>query len=189
MNSATVIADHAAEGAAGMGGGIGAVGEVMEFGGVAEAVKHDAGLDAGQLGLGIDGVEPVHVARVVKDDGDVGALAGEGGSGASRQDGGSCGAAGGEGGFNVGGVARVEDADGKLAVVGGVRGVEGAGAEVEEDVAPERGFETRLELAVGGEALMGEGRGVGKNGKSAHAGMVARRTGGRIRGAELVSME
>ena len=46
MDAATVVADHAAERAAGVGGGVGRVGQVVELGGVAQAVENDAGLDA-----------------------------------------------------------------------------------------------------------------------------------------------
>ena len=49
MDAATVVANDTAEGAAGVSGGIGRVGEVMEFGGVAQAIEDDAGLDAGEL--------------------------------------------------------------------------------------------------------------------------------------------
>ena len=49
VHAATVVADHAAEGAAGVGGGVRRVGQVMQFGGVAQAVEDDAGLDAGEL--------------------------------------------------------------------------------------------------------------------------------------------
>ena len=174
VDAATVVADHAAEGAAGVRGGIGAVGELVELGGVAEAVENDAGLDAGELVCGVERFERVHPARIVEDDGDIGGLAGERGAGSARKDGGSGGAAGGDGGFDVGCVARVEDADGKLAVVGGVGGVERARAAIEENVAAEGGAEARLELAVGGEGLMIERLGVGEDGESAHGGMVAR---------------
>ena len=73
------------------------------------------------------------------------------------------GAAGGEGGFDIGGVAGQDDADGKLAVVGSVSGVEGAGAEVEEDVAAECGFEAGFEFTMGGEVLVFERSEVGED--------------------------
>ena len=50
MDAATVVADHAAEGAAGVGGGVGRIGEVVEFGGVAEPVEDDSRLDDGEFG-------------------------------------------------------------------------------------------------------------------------------------------
>ena len=164
VDAATVVADHAAEGAAGVRGGVGRIGELVELGGVAEAVENDAGLDAGELVGRVQRFERVHVARVVEDDGDVGGLACEAGAGAAGQNGGSGGATGFEGGYDVGGVARVNDSDGKLAVVGGIGGEEGAGAEVEEDIAADGGTEARLQLAMGGECFMVERCCVGKDG-------------------------
>ena len=63
---------------------------------------------------------------------------------------------------------------GKLAVVRRVGGVERAGAEVEADVAAQRGLEQGFEFAVGGKALMVERRLVGEDRECAHAGMLAR---------------
>ena len=121
----------------------------------------------------------MHVAGVVEDDGYVGALAGQAGSSAAGQDGGACGTTGGKRGLNVGCIAGQDHADGELAVVGGIGGVEGAGAEVELDVAAEGGLKQRFELAVSGEALMIERRLVGQNRKRriSHGVMVARRGG------------
>ena len=45
VDAATVVADHAAEGAARVRCRVGGVGEVMQLGGVAEAVENDARLD------------------------------------------------------------------------------------------------------------------------------------------------
>ena len=97
--------------------GVGRVGEVMQFGGVAKAVEHDAGLDARSLGSGIDGVERVHVARIVKDHGHVDALAGQAGAGAAGQNGRAGGATSCERGLDIGGVAGEDYADGQLAVI------------------------------------------------------------------------
>ena len=99
----------------------------------------------------------VHVAGIIEDHGDVGALAGEAGAGAAGQHGRAGGAAGGEGGFDVGGIAGKDDADGELAVIGGVGGVEGARTEIEEHVAARCGLELGFKFAVGCEALVLEG--------------------------------
>jgi hypothetical protein len=131
---------------------------VVLFGGLAKTVENDAGLDDGQFGSGVYGTEAVHVAGVIENDGDIRALAGEAGAGASGQDGGSGFAAGGESGLDVGGVARHDDAYGKLAVIRRVGGVEGAGGEVEADVAAESGFEEGFKLMVSGKCLMVERR-------------------------------
>ncbi len=47
VHAATVVAYHASEGTAGVGGGVRRVGQVMHFGGVAQPVENNAGLDAG----------------------------------------------------------------------------------------------------------------------------------------------
>ena len=49
VDAATVVADHAAEGAAAVGSRIGGVGQVMQFGGFAQAVENDAWLDLASL--------------------------------------------------------------------------------------------------------------------------------------------
>ena len=93
------------------------------------------GCTAASFASGSIDVEPVHVAGEIEDHGHVGALAGEAGACAARQHGGPSGAAGGERGFDVGRIAGKDDADGKLAVVRGVGGVERARARIEENVA------------------------------------------------------
>ena len=131
---------------------------------------------------GIDCGERVHVARVVEDYGDVDALAGEAGARAARQNGGSGGAAGSQSGFDIGGVAGKDDANGKLAVIGRVGGVQCARAEIEVHFAAKAFLEQGFELAMSGEAFVIERGGIGEDGKgrSAHDGMVAR-CGQRVR--------
>ena len=90
VDAAGVVADHAAEGAAAVGGWVGGEGEVVLFGGVAELIEDDAGLDAGEAGRGVEGDDPVHVFGEVEDDGYVAALAGEGGATAAGEDGAPC---------------------------------------------------------------------------------------------------
>ena len=146
------------------------VGQVMEFGGVPQAVEHDAGLHARCLGLGIDTVERVHVARVVKDHGHVDALAGEAGAGTARQNGSARGAAGRERGLDVGGVAREDYADGQLTVIRGIRGVKGARAEIEADKiggsrAAQGFFQEAFQLTMRRETFMVERNGIGEDGK------------------------
>ena len=54
VHAAGVVADHAAERAAVVGGGIGSEGQVMLLGGIAQVVEDHAGLHPGQLADGID---------------------------------------------------------------------------------------------------------------------------------------
>lgn len=118
----------------------------------------------------------MHEAGKVEDNGHVGTLTCERGSGATGKNGGSGGAAGGERGFHVCGVAGIDDADGKLAVIGSVGREHGAGGEIEVDFAFQRGPEPGFELAMGGEALVLKRRELRKDGKNgrAHGAMVAR---------------
>ncbi len=85
-------------------------------------------------------------------------------------------AASGERGFHVGGVARKDDADGKLAIVGGVRGVEGARSKIEADFAVQV-EQPRGEFAMGGKALVIEGReGFAGSGSRSMSGCVLKTT-------------
>ena len=152
VDSAGVVADHAAEGAAAVGGGVGCVGEGEVFGGFADAVEDDAGLDVDGAGDGIDRAHLVHVLGEVEDDGGVAALAGERGSCSAGEDGRVEAAAEGDGGDDVVFVEGDDEADGDVAVVGGVGGVEGAGAGVEADLAAdffaEAGIRVRLRREI-----------------------------------------
>lgn len=158
-----------------MGGGVRSVGEAVFFGSFAEAIEDDAGLDDGQFLVAIDGDKAVHVAGVVEDDGDIGALAGEAGSCSARKNGGPGLAAGSQGSLDIGSVAGHDDAHGKLTVVRGIRGVEGPGTEVKADVTTKGALEKGLELSVGGKGLMVKRRLVEQRGKGfgIHGGIVA----------------
>ena len=68
-----------------------------------------------------------HVLGEVENDGDVAALAGERGAAAAAEQRRAEFAADGDGGEDVVGIVGKNDADGNLAVVGAVGGVEGAG--------------------------------------------------------------
>ena len=61
MHAAGVVADHAAESAAIVRGGIGRESEMVFFGGSAEVVEHDSGLNAGNAAGRIDFENPRHV--------------------------------------------------------------------------------------------------------------------------------
>ena len=72
VDAAGVVADHAADGAAGVRGGVGSEGEVEALGGIADAVEDYAGLDADGPVPDVDGVHFVHVFGEVEDDSEVG---------------------------------------------------------------------------------------------------------------------
>jgi hypothetical protein len=98
----------------------------MRLGGVAQAVKNDAGLNASEPVRRVQLLERIHETRKVKNYGYVDALAGETGTRATGKNGGAGGAASGQRSLNVGRVARIDDADGELAVVRCIRGVKSA---------------------------------------------------------------
>ena len=134
VDAAGVVADHAADGAAVVAGGIGREGEVMFFGGVAEGVEHDAGLHAGDAAGGIDledramYLEKSRTTATLQHcpASEVPPPRQSSGAPNSRQSG--------DRGEDVVGIVGKNDADGDLAVVGAVGRVEGAGAIVEANV-------------------------------------------------------
>ncbi len=89
-----------------MGGGIWSEGEVMLFGGSAERIEDDSGLNSRDAAHRIDFENGRHVLREIEDDGGVATLSGEGGSSAAGQDRGMMFAAKSDGCDNVFSVAR-----------------------------------------------------------------------------------
>ena len=158
VHAATVVANHATEGAAGVRGRIGRVGELMELGGIAQPVENDSGLNAGEPLRGVQFLKRIHETRKVKDNSDIDALAGEAGTRAARENGSTCGAAGGQCGLNVGCVAWKNDADGKLAVVRRIGSVKSARARIEAHFAANRFLQKALKLPMSRKALMTERR-------------------------------
>jgi hypothetical protein len=154
MYAATVVADHATEGAAAVGGGIGSIRKVVVLRGLAQSVKHYTRLYDREAGCRVEGREPVHVTREVEDYGNVGGLACHAGAGPAGKNGCADGAASGHGCLDIGGVARQNDAHGKLTVVGGIRCGECTRCQIELDLAAKRSFKTRLKLAMSCEALV-----------------------------------
>jgi hypothetical protein len=76
VDAAGVVADHAADGATVVAGGIGGEGEVILFGCVAEVVEHYSGLDSRNVAGGIDFKNLSHVFREIKNNRDIAALTG-----------------------------------------------------------------------------------------------------------------
>ena len=146
MRAAGVVADHATDGAAIVGGGVGGEDELVGDEMFLQRVEDDAGLNTGELMFGIDLEDLVHVLGEIEDDGDVAALSGETGSSAAREDGSAVFSAQGDGGDDVCFVAGDDQADGDLAVVRRVGGVHGAASAVEADFAAHLLLEFALEL-------------------------------------------
>jgi hypothetical protein len=147
VDAAGVVPHHAAEGAVVVGGGVGAEGEVVALGRVAQLVQHQARLDTRPAAVRINMEDAVQIFREVEHHRHVAALAGEAGAAAAGQHGRAVLAAGGEGLDHV--LLRAGDhhADRHLAVVRGIGGIEGAAAGVEAHLPLDGGAE------VGGERL------------------------------------
>jgi hypothetical protein len=77
VDTAGVVADHAAKGAAIVSGGIGAKGQVIFLGGVAKMIENNSGLHACDAARRIDLENLGHVLREIEDDGDIAALPGK----------------------------------------------------------------------------------------------------------------
>ena len=115
----------------------------MLFGGGAQMIEDDSGLHAGDAARGIDLENPRHVFGEIEDDGNVAALAGKRRAAAAAEQRRAELAAERNGGEYIVGVARENDTDGHLAVVGTVGRVECASAAVKADFAanlPAEGF-------------------------------------------------
>jgi len=135
MNAAGVVADHAAKGAAVVRSGVGSEGEVVFFGGVAKSVEHDSGLHAGDAAGRVDFENLIHIAGKIEDNRDVAALSGKRGTAAAAEERGVEFTAERDCGDYVFNVAGKNYADGNLAVVGTIGGIEGAAGGVEPDIA------------------------------------------------------
>ena len=129
VNAARVVADHAAEGATVVAGGVGAEGQMIFFRGVAEMVENNSGLHACDAAPGIDLKDLRHVLREIEDDGDIAALSGERCAATAAEQRRAEFAADSDRGDHVVGIARKNDADRDLAVVRSVGGVESAAAD------------------------------------------------------------
>ena len=84
VRAAGVVADHPAEGAAAVGGGVGAEAQAVRGGGVLEPVEDDTGLDDGGTRVRVERDDPVHVAGEVQDDAGARGLPGDRGPAAAR---------------------------------------------------------------------------------------------------------
>ena len=118
----------------------------------------------------------MHVARVVKDHRNIGALACKAGARAAGQDGGACGPAGCQCSLNIRSIFGQDYPNGELTIVGRVCGVKCPRAEVEADIASNTGLEDGFELAVRCKAFMSQRRLIGEDRKwrGTHGVMVAR---------------
>ncbi len=145
MCAARVVADHSAEGVARVRGGIGAEGEAVLECRHAQHVEVAPRLDAGGARHRIDREDAIEVLGAVDDHRGVARLAGERGAAAARGDRHAVAAADLDGANHVFGVARQNDADRDVPVVGCVGGPERQRAAIEADFAVDGAFEVGLE--------------------------------------------
>ncbi len=162
VRAAGVVADHAAEGAAAVRGGVGAEREAVRFRGGLQCVEHDARFHCGQFARGVDLEDPVEVPGEVQDQPGAAGVARDAGSRAPPGDRHAVFAGHGERGGHVVGVPRMHHAQRDLPVVRGVGGVQRAGAGVEarpsfEDAAQGGGDLGGFGLVRGG-PVVGGGR-------------------------------
>src|ERR1700727_1537441 len=133
MHAAGVVADHTAERAAIMTGGIGRESEMVFFGSGAEMVEHNPWFHPSDAAYGIDFENPRHVLGKIENDGNVAALAGEGRASTAAEQRRAEIAAEGDGGENIVGIAGKYNADRNLAIVGAAGGVKRARAAADPD--------------------------------------------------------
>ena len=134
-----------------MGGGIGSEGEMVSLGSFTDTIENDTGLDPRLTTLHIEIDDAIDILGKIEHHGNVATLAGKAGASASRKNGGVKFSAGGHGGFYIRGVERQYKTDGKLAIVGSVRGIEGAAAGIEANVAANGLAKGGFQVAMGRE--------------------------------------
>lgn len=103
-------------------------------GSVSQVIQHTARLHGGQFPGRVDSDDSVHVLGEIHDDCDVAALAGQACAAAARQDGRAVLACQLDGCHRVLRMARNNNANRHLAVIGAIRGVERAGAAIESNL-------------------------------------------------------
>ena len=137
VGATRVIADHAAQGAPGVGGRVRAESEAMALGFPAQVVEDNPRLHPGHAASRVDLEHPGHVPRHVHDDRFIAGLAGEAGACAARQKS-SAGVRCQPGRrLHVGLVDREDHAEGDLPVIGRVAGVGRPRGGIEADFASE----------------------------------------------------
>ncbi len=109
----------------------------MKFGCIPQRVTHNARLYASRFPAGIELQNVVHVFREIQDNSHVAALARQAGSRAAGQHGSAVAPAGRHGCDHVFGIARNDETDGHLAIVGAIRRVQRAASAIEADFAPD----------------------------------------------------
>ncbi len=124
MHAARVVTNHAAEGAAIVGGGVRCESQVMFLSGSAQVVENHARLDSGDAAYGIDLQNPVHILGKIENDRHVTALSGQRSTSTAAENGRTELAGQGDGCDDVVCVTRDDNPDWNLAVARSVSRVE-----------------------------------------------------------------
>ena len=135
VDAAGIVSDHAPEGAAVVGCRVGCEGQMIFFGGVAEMIENDTGLDASDAAGGINLQDCCHVLGKIQHDGDVAALARQRCAAAPAKQGCAKFAADRNCGEHVICIVRKNNADRNLAIVRAIGRIKRAAAVVEADFA------------------------------------------------------
>ncbi len=141
-----------------MGGGIGAEGQMEFLGGIAQMIKDDAGLNASDSAVWIDLQNSGHVLGKIEDHGDIAALASQRSAAATGKNGCAKFPRDGNRGAYIVYAARNYDSEWNLAIIGTVRGVQGATTIVEADFTANLALQSGLQSnRVHGRRLGGAG--------------------------------
>ncbi len=135
MRTAGVVADHAAQRTAAVGGRIGPEGQLMRLRGITQNVAHDAGLDFRRPRIHIERQHPVQILRGIQNDGDIAGLAGEAGAATAHQNRRLIATGDGNRLHDVVERSRNHDPDRHLPVVRGIRRIQRAAAGIEAHLA------------------------------------------------------
>ena len=152
MRAAGIVADHAAQRAAAVGGGVGAESQAVALGSIAQCIADHTRFDQRRARACVDVEHAVHVLRGVDDDGDVHALAVLRSAAAAHQERHIEVAADFERGDHIVGRARQHHAKRRLTVIRGVARIERAAAGVEAHLAADARGERMFErMEIGGD--------------------------------------
>ncbi len=154
VHAAGVVADHAAQRAAAVGGWIGGKGQLVLLGPVAQRIENNPRLDPGAAGGSVERDHRMHVFREVEHHGDVAGLPRNAGAAAAREYGGSEFAAGRNCGDDVRLVAWQHQADRHLAVVRGVSRIERPRRSIETNFAADSAAQTSFQIARRGKCFV-----------------------------------
>src|ERR1700719_319596 len=146
MRAAGIVPDHSADGAAIMRRRVWRKSLLVDLGAVAQRVEHHTRLNTSVSLRGIELENLIHVLVEIQDDSDVAGLPGQASARATREDGRAELFACGDCGNYVGGVARDNEADWDLTIVGRIRRIKRAAAGIEAHFAAHSSLQLVLQF-------------------------------------------